>query len=119
MPNTNGTLSAPLIALECLQFLKKRFPILTQVATDFSPDAVKFNQQVISRVVTPVAAQDYSTTNGYVASATTTTDVPVTVNKHKHVSVSFNEQELSGTPRNLISEQAEAAAYSLGRQISL
>jgi hypothetical protein len=118
MSNSLGTLSAPIVALDCLQILKKRFPILTSVATDFSKDAVKYNQQVISRIVTPVSAADYSTSTGYTASGSTTTDVPVTINKHKHVSISFNDQELSSTARNLIEEQKEAAAYSLGRQIS-
>jgi hypothetical protein len=118
MANTLGTLSPSELVLDCIQFLKLRFPILTAVATDFSNAAVKYNQQVISRVVTPIAAADYSTTTGYAATATTVTDVPVTINKHKHVSVSFNEQELSGTPRNLIAEQTEAAAYSLGLQMS-
>lgn len=118
MSNTLGTLSAPIIAMDVIQFLKLKFPILTAVSTDFSQDAVKFNQQVISRVVTPIACDDYSTTTGYVARGTTVTDVPVTINKHKHVSVSFNEQEISGTPRNLIAEQTEAAAYSLGLQMS-
>lgn len=118
MANTLGTLSPIELVLDCIQFLKLKFPILTAVATDFSSDAAKFNQQVISRVVTPISAADYSTTTGYVASGTTVTDVPVTINKHKHVSVSFNEQELSSTPRNLIAEQTEAAAYSLGLQMS-
>src|ERR1700740_454140 len=118
MANSDGTLSAAIIALDCIQFLKKRFPILTQVATDFSKDSVKFNQEVISRVVTPVAAADYNTSTGYVATSTSVTDVPVTINKHKHVSVSFTDQELSSTARNLVQEQVEAAAYSLGRQVS-
>jgi hypothetical protein len=118
MANTLGTLSPTELVLDCIQILKLKFPILTAVTTDFSNDAAKYNQQIISRVVTPIAATDYSTTTGYVASGTTTTDVPVTINKHKHVSVSFNEQELSSTPRNLIEEQTEAAAYSLGLQMS-
>jgi hypothetical protein len=118
MSNTNATLSASIIALQCLQFIRQHFPILTSVATDFSADAAKYNQAVVSRVVTPIAAADYSTSTGYAATATSVADVSVTINKHKHVSVSFNDQEISSTPRNLISEQTEAAAYSLGKQMS-
>lgn len=118
MSNTLGTLSPVELVLDCIQFLKLKFPILTAVSTDFSNDSAKFNQQIISRVVTPIAAADYNTSTGYVATGTTVTDVPVTINKHKHVSLAFNEQELSSTPRNLIAEQTEAAAYSLGLQMS-
>lgn len=118
MPNALGTLSPVELVLDCIQFLKLKFPILTAVATDFSSASVKFNQPIISRVVTPIAAADYSTTLGYVASSSTVVDVPVTINKHKHVSIAFNEQEISSTERNLIQEQKEAAAYSLGLQMS-
>lgn len=118
MANTLGTLSPSELVLDCIQILRQRFPILTAVSTDFSNDAAKFNQAINSRIVTPIAAADYSTSVGYAASGVTTTDVPVTINKHKHVSISFNEQELSSTPRNLIQEQTEAAAYSLGLQMS-
>lgn len=118
MSNTLGTLSPSELVLDCIQFLKLKFPILTAVSTDFSSAAAKWNQAINSRIVTPIAAADYSTSTGYVSSGVTTTDVPVTINKHKHVSISFNEQELSATPRNLIAEQVEAAAYSLGKQMS-
>jgi len=119
MPNQLGTLSPAEVTLEVIAILKKRFPQITAISTDFSSAAVKFNQNVISRVVVPQPAQDYDTVNGYVAESSVTQDVPVTINKHKHVSLAFNDQELSSTVRNLPQEQLEGAAYSLGRQISL
>jgi hypothetical protein len=118
MPNQLGTLTPAEIVLEVVTMLKKKFPSITAITTDFSSQAVKFNQQVISRVVVPQPAQDYDTTNGYVAESAVTQDVAVTINKHKHVSLAFNDQELSATNRNLPMEQVEGAAYSLGRQIA-
>jgi hypothetical protein len=118
MANSLGTLSPVEIVLDCIAFLKQKFPVLTTITTDFSVDAVKFNQEVVSRVVIPVAAQDYDLVNGYVAESATTVDVPVTITKHKHVSISLTDQELSSTTRNLLQEQKEAVAYSLGLQIA-
>jgi hypothetical protein len=122
--NTLGTLSPTVVTLDVIQYLKKKFPMLTRVATDFSKDAVLLNQNVISRVVTPPPTHDYVAPNaggtGYASvDGAATTDVPVTINKHKFVSLSFSATELSSTRRNLVQEQASAAAYALGRQAAI
>lgn len=117
MSNTTGTLSSALVTLRVMEFLREQFPLLSAISTDFSDATADFNQQIISRVITPPAVADYSTSVGYAAANTTATDVPVTLDHFRHVTVGFNTTELSGTKRNLIDEQAKPAAYSLGKDL--
>lgn len=119
MPNSLGTLSPPEVVLQVIAMLKAKFPQILTVATDFSSDAVKFGQNVISRVVIPQPVQDYDLINGYVPESSVTQDVSTTINRHKHLSLAWNDQEMSSTARNLLEEQMEAAAYSLGLQLSV
>ena len=119
--NILGTLSPDVLALDVIQFLKLKFPMLTAIATDFSNEPVRLNTRIISRVVTPPAVQTFQgfppagTGTGYQASAATTIDVPVSINNFRYVSLSFSDDQLANTPRNLVQEQVEAAAYALGK----
>jgi hypothetical protein len=115
MPNILGTLSPDVLALDCLDFLKKKFPILTTVATDFSDEPVRLNTHIISRVVTPPPVQSYTQALGYNPSSGVTTDVSVNINQYRYAAISFYDDELASTPRNLVAEQVEAAAYSIGK----
>lgn len=115
MANTLGTLSPDVITLDVIQFLKKRFPMLTAIATDFSNESVRLNTRIISRVVTVPAVQSYTQAAGYVNSAAATVDVPVQINNFRYVALSFFDDEMASTPRNLVQEQVEAAAYALGK----
>jgi len=120
--NSLGTLSPTLVTLDTIAFLKKTFPIITQITTDFSADATLLNSTVISRVVTPPPAHDYvspaAAGTGYNAQdAATTTDVPVVINKHKFATLAFSDTEVSSTKRDLTTEQKQALAYALGRQL--
>ena len=115
MPNVLGTLSPDVLALDCLDFLKKKFPILTAFATDFSDEPVRLNTHIISRVVTPPPVQSYTQALGYNPSSGVTTDVSVMINQFRYAAISFYDDELSSTPRNLVAEQVEAAAYSIGK----
>jgi len=115
MANTLGTLSPDVITLDVIQFLKKRFPMLTAVATDFSKESVRLNTHIISRVVTVPAVQSFTQAGGYASSNAATTDVPVLINNFRYVGLSFYDDELASTPRNLVQEQVEAAAYALGK----
>jgi hypothetical protein len=115
MPNTFGTLSPDVLALDVLDFLKKKFPILTTVATDFSDEPVRLNTHIITRVVTPPIVQSFTQANGYNPSSGVSTDVSVTINQFRYAAISFYDDELASTPRNLVAEQVEAAAYSLGK----
>lgn len=119
--NALGTLSPTIVTQSTIQFLKKKFPALFSIATDFSAQAVLLNQTVTTRVVTPPPVHDFVAPNaggtGYVATdAATTTDIPVSITKHKYASLSFSDTEFASTDRDLPGEQKEALAYSLGRQ---
>jgi hypothetical protein len=92
--NSLGTLSPTVVTLDTIAFLKKTFPVITAISTDFSADATLLNEQVISRVVTPPPTHDYSAPSGggtgYAPQdAATTTDVPVRINKHKFATWPF------------------------------
>jgi hypothetical protein len=121
MFNSLGTLSPEIVALRVLSFLKKKFPMIANFATDFSDEPILFNQTVIARVVVPGGdPQDYDpasgTGTGYTnPDAADTTDVDVTINKHKYARVDFDDQVITSTNRNLVDEQMKAAAYRLGR----
>jgi hypothetical protein len=113
--NFLGTLSPDVLALDTLDFLKKKFPILTAIATDFSDEPVRLNTQIITRVVTPPPVQSYTQAAGYAPSSGVATDVAVTINNFRYAAISFYDDELAMTPRNLVAEQVEAAAYALGK----
>jgi len=122
--NSLGTLSPTLVTLDTIAFLKKTFPIITQITTDFSAEATLLNSTVISRVVTPPPTHDYvspaAAGTGYnPQDAATTTDVPVAINKHKFATLAFSDTEMSSTKRDLPTEQKQALAYALGRQIMI
>lgn len=118
MANSLGTLTPGVITRDLLDSIVKQFPQLAMIARDFSGAAANFNESVTARVVTNPTVSDYNTTGGgYVAGNAATVDVPVTIDKHKHVTLSFSDQEISGTSRNLVGEQIDAAAYALGRQM--
>jgi hypothetical protein len=115
MPNTLGTLSPDVVTLDVLQFLRKRFPALSSIASDFSDEPVRLNTRIISRVVTVPTVQSYTQASGYASSAAATVDVPVSINNFRYVALSFFDDELASTTRNLVQEQVEAAAYALGK----
>jgi hypothetical protein len=115
MANVLGTLSPDILALDCLDFLRKKFPILTSFATDFSDEPVRLNTHIISRVVTPPIVQSFTQALGYNPGSGVSTDVSVSINQFRYAAISFYDDELSSTPRNLVAEQVEAAAYALGK----
>jgi len=117
MANSLGTITPVLIAQEALPILTDLFPIVKAFVTDFSNDAVLFNQTVYSRIPTVGTAQSYDTTNGYVPATGTLTDVPVTINQHKHASLAFNDQEVASTNLNLVEQFATDLAAQMGNDI--
>ena len=84
MPNALGTLSPDVLTLDVIQFLKKRFPALTAIATDFSNEPVRFNTRIVSRVVTVPAVASYTQGGGYASGNATTVDVPVQINNFRY-----------------------------------
>jgi P22 coat protein - gene protein 5 len=117
MANSLGTITPALIAQEALPILTDLFPIVKAFVTDFSNEAVLFNQTVYSRIPSVGTAQAYDTVNGYTPATGTLTDVPVTINLHKHASLAFNDQEMSSTNLNLIEQFATDLAAQMGNDI--
>jgi hypothetical protein len=115
MGNTYGTLSGTLVVLRTLETLLAKFPILQDITTDFGQQGVLFNQPVMSRVVVPTTAGDWSPVTGYAPTDRTSLDVPVTINKHKFHTFVVDDQARSSTNRNLIQEWADTAAYAVGK----
>jgi hypothetical protein len=117
MANSLGSLTSNIVSSMMLELTLARLAPLMALSTDFSAEAIDFNQSLKVRTATPPTVSDYSTTNGYVAVDATTTDYTVTIDKHKHVTLAFNDQEISGTARRLLDEQVRVAAYALADQV--
>lgn len=115
--NSLGGVVGNLIVQRSLDLLKTEFPLLSRISTDFSDQNAAYGQSIVTRIITPPAATDYSTSTGYAASAATTTDVSVVLNVHKGVTVEFNVNELAGTRRMLFDEQREGMHFSLGEAL--
>lgn len=115
--NTLGTLSGELITQRSLTLLKRTFPELFAISTDFSDVGAAFNQTVKARLRTIPTVTDYSATTGYATSAAGTTDVPVVINGHKAVQIAFNANELASTNRDLFGEQVEGAHNAIGADL--
>jgi hypothetical protein len=117
MANTIGTTNANVIAQRALEILVADYSFLKNSVTDFSSEAAKYNASIYTHRISATTAQDYSQTNGYVATATTQTDVQITLNKFKHVSYSIDDGERTSSNINLIERFAGAAAHALGLQM--
>lgn len=117
MANTLGTLNASLIAQRGLELLVTDYPVIGQIVSDFSNEDVKYNQTITTRIPSVGTVQDYSTTNGYVASGVDTTDVSVTLSNFKHATFEINDAEFSATNRNLVEDYSQAFSVALGDAI--
>lgn len=117
MANSLGTLTSNLVSSLMLEATIERLAPLRAITTDYSGEALDFNQAIKVRTATPATVADYSTANGYVAANATTTDYTVTLDKHKHVTLAFNDQEYSGTKRGLIEEQVRVSGWALADKI--
>jgi len=118
MPNNNSTVNAPLIAQQALTTLLAKFPVLTQIATDFSDQSVKFNQDIITHIVTPTVAQDFNPTTGYVPSDQAQVDVKVKIDSHAYAGYAITDVERSTSVIDLNQRYADKVAYALGRKVS-
>jgi hypothetical protein len=113
MPNVNGTLNGKLVAQKALEILVRDLLPKSAVGTDLSDSRAKFGQPVLSRIVVPKDAQDFNASTGYRGKNSTTLDVPVTIDKHKFYPIEFGIEEVASTERDLVGEQAEAAAHGI------
>lgn len=117
MANTLGTLSGIQVVQEILSSLLVRFPLLSQLTTDFSMQNARFNQQISTRVIVPTVAVEHNTAVGYVATDRTAIDVNITINKQAEHTYEVTDREQSQTNRRLVNEFAATAAHALGTKI--
>lgn len=117
MPNSNATVNAPLIAQTALTTLLAKFPLLGQIATDFSGDSVKFNQDIVTHIVTPTVAQDFNPAAGYVPDDQAQVDVKVKIDKHAYAGYAITDVERSTSEIDLNQRYADKVAYALGRKV--
>jgi hypothetical protein len=117
MANTLGTTNANVIAQRALEILVEDYSFIRNAVTDFSSEAARYNASVYTHRISALTAQDYSQTNGYVATAATQTDVQIQLNKFKHVTYDVDDQERSTSEVNLIERFAGSAAHALGLQM--
>jgi hypothetical protein len=117
MPNTLNTLSGIQVVQEVLESLLVQFPIISQIARDFSPEATRFNQQLTTRVIVPTVAIEHDATAGYTATDRTSVDVNVTINKQAEHTYQITDREQSSTIRRLNTEFKATAAHALGTKI--
>lgn len=117
MPNTNATVNSPLIAQTALNTLLAKFPILSRIATDFSSGSVKFNQDIVTHIVTPTVAHDFDPATGYVPDDQAQVDVTVKIDKHAYAGYAITDVERSTSEIDLNQRYADKVAYALGRKV--
>lgn len=117
MANTLGTLSGIEVVQDVLSTLLVEFPILGQIATDFSGKGALFNQQVTTRVIVPTTAAAFDPAVGYTVSDRTAIDVPITINSQAHHTYQVTDREQSQTNRRLRDEFVQTASHALGTKL--
>ena len=117
MPNTNATVNSAIIAQSALTTLLAKFPILDRIATDFSASSVKFNQDIVTHIVTPTVARDFDPATGYVPDDQAQTDVSVKIDKHAYAGYAITDVERSTSQIDLNQRYADKVAYALGRKV--
>ena len=117
MSNTNATVNSAIIAQTALTTLLVKFPILERIATDFSSASVKFNQDIVTHIVTPTVARDFDPAVGYVPDDQAQVDVSVKINKHAYAGYAITDVERSTSQIDLNQRYADKVAYALGRKV--
>ncbi len=117
MSNTNATVNSAIIAQTALTTLLAKFPILDRIATDFSSASVKFNQDIVTHIVTPTVARDFDPATGYVPDDQAQVDVSVKINKHAYAGYAITDVERSTSQIDLNQRYADKVAYALGRKV--
>ena len=117
MSNTHATVNAALIAQTALTTLLAKFPILARIATDFSGSSVKFNQDIITHIVTPTVARAFNPATGYVPDDQAQVDVPVKIDQHAYAGYAITDVERSTSEIDLNQRYADKVAYALGRKV--
>jgi hypothetical protein len=118
MANSHATVNSAIIAQAALNTLQAKFPLLGQIATDFSSASVKFNQDIVTHIVTPTVAKDFVPATGYVPDDQAQVDVSVKINKHAYAGYAITDVERSTSEIDLNQRYADKVAYALGRKVS-
>ena len=117
MPNSHATVNSAIIAQTALNTLLARFPLLGQIATDFSSSSVKFNQDIVTHIVTPTVARDFVPATGFVPDDQAQVDVSVKIDKHAYAGYAITDVERSTSEIDLNQRYADKVAYALGRKV--
>lgn len=116
--NSLGELVGDIVTQKSLTLLKFIFPELFAFSTDFTPDAAKLNQQIVTRIRSVPASSNFVAGTGYTDASATTTDVPITISNHKGIPIRFNANELASTDRDIFGEQVEGSHQRIGLDIT-
>ncbi len=115
MPNTLGSAPGTRIATQALSTLLEEFPFRKMITTDFSGEGVLFNQELKIKIPTAFSAADnYHTTNGYVARDVAQEDIALTIDKHVHVTYGFNDQERTSHDLGIFERFGKNAGHAIG-----
>jgi hypothetical protein len=79
---------------------------------------VKFNQDIVTHIVTPTVAKDFVAATGYVPDDQAQVDVSVKINKHAYAGYAITDVERSTSEIDLNQRYADKVAYALGRKVS-
>lgn len=102
MANNFGTLNSAIILQEALASARKRKPLLTASATDFSAIPAHKSQKITTRNLGRSSVQDFGSTLPDI----TDTDVDITLNLFKQVGLKVTADEDQSTNRMLVKEHA-------------
>ncbi|MDD5349498.1 MAG: phage protease [Chthoniobacteraceae bacterium] len=122
-PNNNlGLLSGTLVLQRILPLFQYEYPILSQLATDFSDAPGLWNQTENTRIVVTPAVQTFDPTadatgrpKGWTTvSPAQTVNANITLDSYVGVPIVFGNSTLAATIRRLFDEQSGQALYALG-----
>jgi len=116
------TLSGTEVVQRVLGAFKTVLPAITRMSTDFSAERAKYNQQIMARIASIPAVQDYDTAGGgyktNAANATTLlTDVPITMNKWRHVPIQVKIADVAKSVFNLTEQAIINCGYALAKDV--
>ncbi len=115
--NSLGSVAGDLVTQRSFTLLKRDYPAIFGMSTDFSGEAASFGQTVKSRLRTVPAVTPYSTETGYATSGVSTVDVDVVINAHNAVQIAFGVNELASGNRDFFGEQVEGAHSAIGADL--
>lgn len=117
MANTLGTVATAAISQETLKALLEELSWLGSLSTTYSDTQVSKGQNLILRVPSVTAAQDFVAGTGYVSQDATLTDASITLDQHKYAGYAVTDVERDSSLINLVDSWANANAHALGKSV--